>query len=282
MAKHGCKVMVTKVQTASSMQEIYDKGVYGAEIDIRVTSDGIYVIRHDAYVTDSEGTQHTIADNTYADLKAYDSTLLTLAESIALTDGYGFVIVYDMKINDSIHCDNIWNIFVENNANLKLLYMEPYSNVYLPLWVAKDKRINYAVGSLTTDVAEILGGCLTGLNHAMIIGSVAESTDDVWTDELKEKIHHYNLDVVVSNILNTNSNMASLNYPYTIAWTPYVNYLETIIAELPNYEDEEENIELSSYLKEIADEIRTAYGVSDTVNALHFKDAIRYIAINGV
>lgn len=277
MAKYNYKIMMTKCSRATEMATLHSYGVDGIETDIRVTSDGIYVMRHETYVADDSGNRHEIKDTNYATLKSMDAELLTLAESIAITDAYGFRVIYDMKISDIGHIDNIYDIFVGTNANFRKIYIEPMSSNYIPLWIEKDKRINIAVGDMT--LIDLVGTYLTGLNHGLLIGSVAESTDDVWTDTFKSKLKKYNIETVCANILNTNTNVDKAGaYPYDIYWTPYIKHIQTIMQRLDTMKDEKEERNLPEYLGNIADAIREAYGVDCSVNALEFANAIRYIS----
>ena len=56
--------------TALAFEKAAKHGSGGAETDIRVTSDGIYVCSHNSSITLKDGTELEIATNTYADLTA--------------------------------------------------------------------------------------------------------------------------------------------------------------------------------------------------------------------
>lgn len=277
MAKYGFKMMMTKVSRASELATLHEYGyIYGVETDIRVTSDGVYVMRHETYVEDSESTQYTIASTDYATLKNADDTLLTLAEHIALTDAYSFKVVYDMKISDATHATNLWTIFQNSNANLENVYIEPYAGGYEQYWISKDLRINYCREASDIDSYSQYA---TGLNHIIIMRSVSWSTTENWTDSFKEKLRKYNMEVACHNVLNLNTNIdATKAYPFDIYWTPYIHFFPTMKTILEEYEDEKGALDLETYLTDLADAVRTGYDVGDDIKALEVKNAIRYIA----
>lgn len=56
--------------TALAFEKAYENGSGGAETDVRVTSDGVYVLSHNSEVVLKDGTELEVADHTYAELTA--------------------------------------------------------------------------------------------------------------------------------------------------------------------------------------------------------------------
>lgn len=75
----GAKALAPE-NTIASLVKGVSHGVDMLEFDVRVTSDHIPVLHHDACVTDPNGDNHDIAEYTYAELKKHKPNLALLSE----------------------------------------------------------------------------------------------------------------------------------------------------------------------------------------------------------
>jgi glycerophosphoryl diester phosphodiesterase len=72
--------------TAASFEKAIELGVDMIETDCRVTSDGIVVLVHNAYLNDPAGNQLLVAETTLAELKEHKPDILTFEDAVALTN----------------------------------------------------------------------------------------------------------------------------------------------------------------------------------------------------
>ncbi len=73
--------------TLAGLQKALQHDVYGLEIDVRVTKDGIVVLHHNRELRDTSGNKLLITARTYAVLRAHKPDLTTLAEVIQSIGG---------------------------------------------------------------------------------------------------------------------------------------------------------------------------------------------------
>jgi len=68
--------------TLAGIKAALEANVDGVEIDVRVTSDGVVVLSHDAFIVDSNGGNWKISQHTYDFLSNRHDSLATLSEAI--------------------------------------------------------------------------------------------------------------------------------------------------------------------------------------------------------
>lgn len=68
--------------TIASIQQALAAGVDEIEIDLRVTKDQQVILAHDAFITDSQGSQHVIADCTYKSLLKIKPDLTLFVDAV--------------------------------------------------------------------------------------------------------------------------------------------------------------------------------------------------------
>ncbi len=134
----GCNIGVENTAEAyRNGVDVY--GYDGLECDVRVTRDGFYVISHDE-TTNRLGGQLTVADATYAELRAeeytqtrggvtYTGHICTVAEYLAICVEKGVIPVIELKWttginnNDMSNFDGLAHLVIDQGLTDKVIFL---------------------------------------------------------------------------------------------------------------------------------------------------------------
>lgn len=85
-----------KENTLEALVNAYENGYTAVELDVRLTSDSVYVLNHDAYIT-VDSVQYNIADYTYEELLALFPSLTLLDDALEYCYRKNLTVVLDCK-----------------------------------------------------------------------------------------------------------------------------------------------------------------------------------------
>lgn len=158
--------------TIEAFQAALDLGVYGVELDIHLSSDGIPVVIHDEDLERTTNGSGLVADKTAAELAALDAGngqgVPTFEEVVRLANGR---LHFDIEIKGS-HCEQpVLDVLArhpETNAAISSFDWEVLANVRkldpsFELWVLTDEISHEAIAA-----AEELGATTLAVGHSAI------------------------------------------------------------------------------------------------------------------
>ena len=270
MLAYGCKALTPVVQTRSKLADIMNAGCDGFETDIRITSDGVYVLRHDGYVNGVN-----ISTSTYAELLAADSELLTLDQMLSLQKEHHLIAVYESKILDQPHAHPIVDAIVSSGVELMDTFIEAYSFPGTPLFTDYNKAINviWKGGTLSDEGIALAAESLTGVNSVLF--TIDQSALPSFSNEWVEKIHALGLGLVADPI-TAGAVTTYAQYPFDQIWNSGIS--SAALAKMRDqYMGEKPEVDLGRFLTEIANSLRLKYGTTGKIRASQFARAISKI-----
>ena len=276
MLAYKCKAIVTMTETKTLIDYVHNNGFDGFETDVRLTSDGIYVLRHTGTVSDGTNT-YDIASNTYADLLLYSSDLLTLAEGLALQKQYDLIAVYESKLSDSEHATAILDMIAESGVDIRKTYIEPTNFSGTSYFTNYNRNINVILkgGELSESGLAEAAAYLTGFNHVgfTINQTHLQSFTDDYVTLMKEKGLELIADPVTRGVIEIYS-----QFSFNQIWGSQGAMGVALVEMRDNYSDK--NVpaySLSDTFVDIADALRTVSNTNGKLSPLEFANAIKHL-----
>lgn len=216
MLAPDCKAIHYMAQTLKIINDDIKAGIDGIETDVRVTSDGVYVLQHTATINSVD-----ISQLTYSECKAGNSALLTLNEVLAIQKEHNLIAVYESKINDS-HAHNIVDAIVNSGVNLEDTFIEPHAKNLTSNYTGYDSRINVVWKNGTVSDTGIADAAQYLTGHNKVVFSInlylehQKDFDDSWV----EKMRSLGLGLAADPVASENGAELYSQYPFDQVWGP--------------------------------------------------------------
>lgn len=254
MLKYDCVAIIPMAQTASTISDIVSAGLDGFETDIRITSDGVFILHHDPAIN---GT--TIATSTYSQCLAADSNLLTLAEGLALQKANNLTATYESELTDSTYGHDIVDAIVASGVDLNKTYIEPLAFEGTSYYTDYNSKINvvWKGGTLSSEGLADAAQYLTGENKVLftINQTLLQSMSSAWVSAFETAGLGLVADPVTSGVVSTYG-----QYPFDQIWSNSLTY-GALKSMRDTYRDDPPAPEQSAYDVN-GNVLQTAYNVT--------------------
>lgn len=257
MLKYDCVAIGVVGQTATLINNIISAGLDGFETDIRITSDGVFILRHDSAINGV-----AIATSTYAECFEADAETLTLAQGLAIQKENNLVATYESKIADAPYAHDIVDAIVASGVDLSKTYIEPTDFSGTSYYTGYNKNINvvWKGGELSAEGLADAAQYLTGSNKVLftINSTLLESMSDEWVHEFENAGLGLVADPVTAGLVTTYA-----QYPFDQIWGTSVMYWR-LKDMRDTYRDDPPVVTQGIYGKD-GNELESVYGANSGV-----------------
>lgn len=213
MIAHRGFSAIAPENTLEAFQEACDEGFFGCEFDIHLTSDGQWVVMHDANIRKMTGKKGVIEEMTLeelrkipltngANIEKYDSVYIpTLEETLSLLSGYDTAPVIEIKTATTEKMDEILELLEKYDMLEKVWIISFEKEPLLKVReLSGDIKISYLVHEVTEEAIKFcLDNKLSGVDFnkknageeqvKMILD--AGLVPQVWTVDLIEDFERF-------------------------------------------------------------------------------------------